>query len=299
MIFVKNLLKKSLPWWARMASKFVLARLPAGYAFWQKLGLFRHGDMDEAAYAISVFELHVHRVGFALSELNGKVILEMGPGDSVSTAIIAHAWGARAILVDAGAFASPSLLAYGPLCKALTARGLKPIDLSLVTGLDEMLAACHAMYLTNGAAAWQSVASNSVDFVFSQAVLEHVRLHEFAGVQKECFRVLKSGGLASHRVDLKDHLGGALNNLRFSKKVWESDLFVKSGFYTNRIRMTPMLEIFSDAGFGVKLLDVSRWKSLPTELKWMDSEFSSVPNAELLVSGFDVLLSRGSIANAG
>ena len=153
MIFVKNLLKKSLPWWARMASKFVLARLPAGYAFWQKLGLFRHGDMDEAAYAISVFESHVHRAGFSLPELNCKIILEMGPGDSVSTAIIAHAWGARAILVDAGAFASPSLLAYGPLCKALTARGLKPIDLSLVTGLDEMLSACHAMYLTNVAAA--------------------------------------------------------------------------------------------------------------------------------------------------
>lgn len=281
-----------------MAFKMILARLPAGYAFWQKFGVFRHGYMDEAVYAISVFESHVHRAGIKFPELNGKVILEMGPGDSVSTAIIAHAWGARAVLIDAGPFASSALSAYGPLCDALTARGLKPVDLSLVTRLDEMLAACNAVYLTNGAAAWQSIASDSVDFIFSQAVLEHVRLREFAEIQKECFRVLKSDGLASHRVDLKDHLGGALNNLRFPEKVWESDFFTRSGFYTNRIRMTPMLKIFSDAGFGVQVIDVDRWETLPTQLKCMDSEFSKLSEAELLISGFDVLLRRGSVANA-
>jgi len=41
----------------------------------------------------------------------------------------------------------------------------------------------------------------------------------------ECKRTLKNDGLASHRVDLKDHLRGSLNNLRLRREIWESNLF--------------------------------------------------------------------------
>jgi hypothetical protein len=64
----------------------------------------------------------------------------------------------------------------------------------------------------------------------------------------ECRRVLSDTGVASHSVDLKDHLEGGLNNLRFSEKLWESDFFVNSGFYTNRIQFYEMLNHFKEPG---------------------------------------------------
>ena len=91
-------------------------------------------------------------------------------------------------------------------------------------------------------------------------------------------------------MDLKDHLGNALNNLRFSEGIWESPWMSKSGFYTNRIRFSEMLNIFQNAGFSLQLEQVDRWEQLPTPRRKMTTAFSSLPDDELCVSGFDTLL---------
>ena len=66
--------------------------------------------------------------------------------------------------------------------------------------------------------------TNSVDFCLSNAVLEHVPKRDLALVAAELFRVLNRNGICVHRVDLKDHLGGGLNNLRFSEATWEGTI---------------------------------------------------------------------------
>ena len=109
---------------------------------------------------------------------------------------------------------------------------------------------------------------------------------------KECERVLTPDGVASHRVDLKDHLGGSLNNLRFSERVWESDFFVQSGFYTNRIRFSNMIALFDEAGFIVDTSETRRWDQLPLNKNALSDDFSSLPENELIVSGFDILLRK-------
>jgi len=78
------------------------------------------------------------------------------------------------------------------------------------------------------------IPTEGIDFCFSNAVLEHVDKSDFSRMVKELFRVLKPGGASSHRVDLKDYLGGGLNHLRFSENRWEGKLFKSSGFYTMR-----------------------------------------------------------------
>jgi hypothetical protein len=97
------MIKNKIPWWTRIGAKMVLSRLPFGYRFWQQLGLFRHGSMDQSEYAIGVVDRHAEAAGFGAS-LHGCTILELGPGDSVATTIIAAARGGRAVLVDAGHF---------------------------------------------------------------------------------------------------------------------------------------------------------------------------------------------------
>jgi SAM-dependent methyltransferase len=284
-----------LPWWVKISAKIVLSRLPFGYRTWQRLGLFRHGYMDQADYLTTVFDAHVFRAGMK-DCLTGKTILELGPGDSVGTALVAASYGARAILLDAGAFAVNDVTFYQKLANDLTVKGLMPPDIQDASTLDEVLDACNAVYLTEGLDSFSRIASGSVNLVFSQAVLEHVRKKEFSETMFECLRVLNPDGVASHRVDLKDHLGGGLNNLRFGDGLWESALFVKSGFYTNRIRYSEMLSEFKKAAFNVDVLGIDRWDRLPIERSKLNDIFAELPDEELLIKGFDVLLRAGGQA---
>src|SRR5262245_36048916 len=110
--------RQLIPWWARIATKVVLSRTPLDYRRWQKWGLFVHGAMDRPAYAYRVVTSHLERVGW--SSCREKTILELGPGDSLATALIAAAFGAeRCYLVDAGFFATRDLEIYLKLQKYL------------------------------------------------------------------------------------------------------------------------------------------------------------------------------------
>ncbi len=44
-----------LPWWGRIATKIVLARVPVGYRLWKRLHVFELGAMDKPTYAYGVF----------------------------------------------------------------------------------------------------------------------------------------------------------------------------------------------------------------------------------------------------
>jgi SAM-dependent methyltransferase len=278
-----------LPWWVRIAAKMILARTPVGYSLWQRLGLFRHGDMDATSYLQSVFDRHIAAMNLD-GRLAGRTLLELGPGDSIGTAVLAACHGASTVLIDAGAFAVTDVRVYQRLAEELACNGLNPPDLASAKSLGDVLDACRARYLPRGLASFEELESGSVDLIFSQAVLEHVRKHEFQTTLAACRRVIKPAGICSHRVDLMDHLGGGLNNLRFSERAWESDFFVKSGFYTNRIRCTEMLDLFHEAGFAVDLRATELWDTLPIIRKNLDSRFSSLGDDELCIKSFDVIL---------
>ena len=47
---------------------------------------------------------------------------------------------------------------------------------------------------------------------------------------RELRRVLRNDGVFSNRVDLRDHLGAALNNLRFPESLWERNAIAKRRF---------------------------------------------------------------------
>jgi SAM-dependent methyltransferase len=156
--------------------------------------------------------------------------------------------------------------------------------------VQDVLRASNATYLTRGLQSLREIPTASVDFIWSHAVLEHVRKYEFLETIRECRRILKTGGICSHQVDLRDHLGGALNNLRFSERTWESAFFTKSGFYTNRIPYHRMLALFEQGGFAVEVKAVRRWQELPTPRERMAKEFQEASAEELCVCGFEVVL---------
>jgi hypothetical protein len=284
-------IKHRIPWWSKIAAKLVLSRSHVPYSMWKKLGVFRHGRMDNPRYALDVFQAHIERVGLREC-LQGMTVLEIGPGDSVATAIISKCHGARAILVDVGPYSEKDLTPYFTLCELLRKQGLEPPDLSSANTLQDVLSACDGEYLTEGLVSWRKIPSESVDLAFSHAVLQHVPKEELLPTMLECRRVMRPHAFASHTVDLRDMLGGALNNLRFNEQIWESNLVRSSGFYTNRIRYSDMLRLFDSAGFIVEKSHVQRWNKLPTSREKLAFPYRQMSDDELSIKEFNIMLKR-------
>lgn len=277
-------------WAFKIAAKLVLSRLPIPYALWKSIGIFRHGRMDSIDYPLKIFRLHADRA-YPDGLPAGSTLLELGPGDSVASAIIAAAHGVKRIyLVDVGNFASRNVAFYKSLAAGLASRGIHAPDLSGVASFDDILQACHARYLTDGIASLKQIPGGSIDFAWSHSVLEHVRKHELADVLQELRRILRPGAYSSHNIDFQDHLDGALNNLRFSEGLWESALFVNSGFYTNRIPAVAMHNMFRLAGFEIAQEGFGRWPALPTPRASMHADFGRYRDEDLLNRTSHVLL---------
>ena len=282
-----------LPWWAKIGAKIVLSRVPLGYDTRKSLGMFRHGFRDRD------FEQHRANIDHVLSlhaEFGGgkaATLMELGPGDSVGTALFAAAAGlSRTWLIDVGDFASRDMAVYRDIAGLLEKR--RPgfaagMDLS---GRDRMLVALAASYLTQGIESLSAIPTGSVDIAFSTAVLEHVRRAEFVAMQTEIARILRPGGTAHHTIDLSDHLGGSLNHLRFAARVWEHPFMANSGFYTNRLRYSEIIAAMRAVGFELALTRVARWPELPTRRRALAADYRDLPERDLRVASFDVLLRK-------
>ncbi len=159
-----------------------------------------------------------------------------------------------------------------------------------LTSIDAIMKICGASYGTLGLNSLRTIPDGSVDFVWSHTVLQHISRAEFLETMRELRRVLREDGISSHWVDLQDMLGGGLNNLRFRESVWESSFMAGSGFYTNRIRYSEMLAFFRETGFQVEVVDVIRWDGLPTPQSKLCDLFRDLPEEELCVRCFHVIL---------
>lgn len=286
----------SIPWPVKIAAKLVLSRLPVDHRSWKRIGLFLHGAADRPDYAFGVFKRHFDRVDFP-RKAGGFTALELGPGDSLFSAIIASRFGASTTwLVSEGDHAARDLALYRQMDQWLEATdsfgsaGRPFFDWPAIGSLEDLLAACNARYEINGLGSLRMIPDGSVDFIWSHAVLEHIRKDEFPDTMRELRRVLRPDGVCSHKVDLRDHLGGALNNLRFPGSLWESNVWASSGFYTNRLRCSEMIQLLERAGFDVEEVEISRWETLPTPRRRLASEFRRWSDQELCISGFSMVV---------
>ena len=275
-----------VPWWLRLAIKILSAPVP--YRVWRRTSLFRHGGMQDASYVMRVFEKHRSFVAVLPPD---PVLLELGPGDSVGTALIASAIGAsRTYLLDSGRFANPDTTLYRLMARSLAAQGYDVPDISDATDVRDVLAACRATYLTDGVPSFAHIGSDSIDFAWSNTVLQHVRREEVGKLAAELRRVMKATGVASHTIDFRDMLGGALNHLRVPVTWWESPLVRRSGAYTNRLRYSELLNIFQEAGFLIQIVSQGRWTELPTPRRAMRAPFRRMADEDLLTYHVDVVM---------
>jgi SAM-dependent methyltransferase len=288
--FISNKVKDRIPWYIKMPIKIVISRFPVEPRFWQEINVFRAGTMDSPECAFDIFKVHYEATN--LRSLSDCSVLEIGPGNSGLTAVFAQSFGAsRTWLIDTEPLASQDARLFLGAEQLLLKAGLSAPHLGAVTSVDEALTRLNAFYLTTGLESLKKIPEAEVDFLFSNAVLEHVRLREFADLIAETRRILKPTGIASHVIDFRDHLQHGLNNLRFPERVWESEFMARSGFYTNRIPWPDMERIFRGAGFSVELIRVQHWPDgLPTRQGSMARPFKQMSAANLKVMAAHVLL---------
>jgi SAM-dependent methyltransferase len=279
-----------IPWQLKIAAKIVLARLPLSYHFWEKIGLFKQGGMERPEYALRIFRRHFDAAGLA-GKADGFVGLELGPGDSLCSALIAKTFGgSRTFLVDVESCATTDVSVYRRMEAHLRQLGMYPPNLDHCRTMDDVAEACGAEYMTEGLDSLRKIPSASVDFVWSNAVLPYVRRNQIVPTLQELRRVQRPGGVASHTIPIKDVIGGKLNDLRFGAGIWESPLMANSRFYTNRLRYLELLRLFREAGFEPEVVREICWKTLPIPRRKMAKEFAQLSEEDLQVSAFDVLL---------
>lgn len=276
-------LKNQIPWWIKIISKILLSRFGLSYQQWRHLGIFTHGAMLDYKYAIEVFQNHYSKSMKYLPD--NYSLLELGPGDSISTAIIATTFGSiKTWLVDSESFASHLIEDYYQIFEYL--------DIPVPGSIEELLAITNTHYLINALESLREIKSNSVDFIFSHAVLEHVSIHDFNDTINELYRIQNPGGVSSHRIDLMDHLSKSLHSLRFSRDLWESAWFAKSGFYTNRLRANEIMNSFSQAGFVVLHKEFDCWDAIPLNRKSIHPEFDHISDSDLKIYGMDIIFMK-------
>jgi len=96
-------------WAAKIAAKLILGRMPFRHQLLRRLGMFKHGQMDEATYALKIFNLH-RKATFPDGLPTDFSALELGPGDSLANALIAKAHGAKTVyLCDVGHYTTTDI----------------------------------------------------------------------------------------------------------------------------------------------------------------------------------------------
>jgi SAM-dependent methyltransferase len=103
----------------------------------------------------------------------------------------------------------------------------------------------------------RSIPDNSVDLVYSNAVLEHVHPLDKAAV--ELFRLTKPGGHGAHQIDLRYHRNFdlPLEHLLFAPDEFAHLLEITNCEVGCQTRATEAVEIFARAGFEVTKTDAN------------------------------------------
>jgi SAM-dependent methyltransferase len=280
-------------WWFIISVKLLFSFAPFIKRIFKALGFYSPGRMLDHDYAINIFNEHYSDLDSLSDDVNlGKVIVEFGPGGSNFSALIGHAMGfSKSILIDIEPLDEVVLESaeknfYIIKDKLKSGGKYATVENSDFSDIDYT-------YMNKGIMSLVALESNSVDFLWSHSVLQHIHIDSFLSALSEFHRVLKPGSLMSHKIDLKDCIAFGLNNMRFSDRIWNSDRFLTSGFYTNRIRRDEMLNLFSVSGFEIIKIKDCYFEEVPLKLAQSSKDIRArYSNHDFIYSGMNCILKK-------
>ena len=240
--------------------------------------------MEDFNYSKHIFEGHFYDMK-QYKKIDNPLIMEVGPGDSLFSMIYSRKYTSNKFyFIDTNNFANKDTELYSRLIKKLINECfLDDFKIKKNFSFQDLLDFCKTSYMTRGLQDLKSIKSNSIDYIFSHSVLEHVRLFELEETINQMYRILKKGGLVSHNINYKDHLDEGLNNLRFPTSLWESNLFANSGFYTNRVPAVKMHSLFRKKGMNMLKENYGSWGKLPIKRSKISKDFNQFSDEDLSI----------------
>ncbi|MEO8665757.1 MAG: class I SAM-dependent methyltransferase [Ignavibacteria bacterium] len=97
--------------------------------------------------------------------------------------------------------------------------------------------------------------SSSIDFILSNATMEHIPKIHIMDILIECYRLMKPGSIMSNAIDYRDHWSffdkniSCYNFLQYSPGQWEK--LNPSIMYQNRMRHREYIEIINHTNFEI------------------------------------------------
>lgn len=273
-------------------------------------------------YIDSVFADYERYAGLTGEAIEGKTILELGPGDSFGVALRFIAAGAAKVITadrfipirDAG----QQRAIYEGVLSRMTAAERERVDSVLTSaGIDLEGVGIDVRAGVGIEDAPSQIGEASVDVIISRAVLEHV--FDLDTAFAAMHRLLKPGGRMAHKVDLRDHGlftdGGqhALEFLTVSDRVYEW-MGEESAGLPNRRLQGYYERVLAERGYSTRFLtthlagvDAEVEPHVPAEeglppnapiesveaiRKRLLPRFRSLPATELAVAGFWVIADK-------
>jgi hypothetical protein len=245
-------IKKNIPWQLKVAAKLLMGLLRVDYRFLKALKLVEHGRMEDAGFAVNVFErqmkIAIQRFP-ELAESNLHQFCEMGPGDSILSGVIAAMNGfAGSQLIDVGDFENTGAKAIREIFDKYGKIG--EIENVSDENMKQFVKDKYNIaYHSNGLEAYKLLEDGRVSFSYSNTVLQHIAKDEIVTIFKEVFRSHKEKSISIHSVNFLDHFSGGFRNRKIPERIWESALIKRSNLYTNRLGLSDLLAIAASAGF--------------------------------------------------
>jgi SAM-dependent methyltransferase len=215
----------------------------------------------DVRYAVQVARAYAGWLPGGFARLQGRSVLEIGPGNNFGVALVLKCAGAGRVAVTDRFLARYQEKYHGPLYRAMRkavaaafpALDLAPFDGFVAAGTHASGAVeCIEMPLERCAERH----AGDFDLVLSNAVLEHV--YDPAQAAKSLFAILAPGGKGYHQVDFRDHRDNTrpLEYLLLSERDFDAQLQRTHCDYGNRFRPHELEAHLRSAGFAHPVMHV-------------------------------------------
>lgn len=277
------------------------------------------GGTVSARYCYSVFMRHRLIAAQHGLERTPRTVLELGPGDSLGIGLMSILTGSeRYLAIDAVRHASPetNLAVFDELVTLLKNRTPIPFDgecevirpelnnydfpyalfddASLASALAPARLEKLKQLLLNpekgGSIQYlapfgkvSTMQPESIDWIFSQAVLEHVdHLNE---TYHHCFRCLKVGGIMTHQVDFQCHETAAAWNGHWTYPQWLWSLMRgRRPWFVNRLPHSTHREMQHQAGFKL-CAEILQEQESGINRAQLSRQFKSMSDKDMTTAG--------------
>jgi SAM-dependent methyltransferase len=264
-------------WQVKAAIQATLSRAPGGYAVHRRLQDRLGTDRLDVAEEYERKRRFLMRMRGHGLDWQDRTFLEVGTGWHPFLPLVLQLLGAQRVLtLDVNPWLSADTLVETARAidsvadrlaedfgvDAAMARGaMGELARRVETGEDlrTALLAHSVDYRCPADAGATDLDADSIDYVISSNVLEHVPPTEIRRMLTEAKRVLRPGGVSAHHVDPGDHFSAderitTVNFLKFSPRAWHA---IASGLaYHNRLRCIDYPRMHEELGFELVASDV-------------------------------------------